>query len=195
MFKRIELKLTLLIIALLAWPAFADATPALVPVPTGEPTWAQQLLAYFLQLLIPLVGTALLALVSVGVNWVRTHTKGTAFEHAVSVATEAADGIAQHIKVELLPALQKATAPDSPGGVAITKEERAQLIAQGVSILKASLGPSVLKLLSGVFGSGLDSWLGAKIESAILGQQPPLVAVPPAATPAVLAALATPSSP
>lgn len=131
-----------------------------------------QLLQLFLNDVLPLLltalGAGLLGLLVFGIRWLASKAKGSVFEHAVDVASHAAEGAAQCIRLELLPALTRAMAETSDGGRAITPAERAALVDQGVRILKESVAPGALKVLSAVFGTGLDSWLGSKVDAAVM---------------------------
>lgn len=133
-----------------------------------------QLLQIFLNDVLPLLltalGAGLVGLLVFGIRWLASKARGSIFEHAVDVASHAAEGAAQRVKTELLPALAKAIREDGDGGRAITPAERAAIIDQGVRILKEAIAPSVLKVLTAVFGSGLDAWLGEKVEGVILAQ-------------------------
>jgi len=129
-----------------------------------------QALTWAIATAITLGGAGLLALLVYGVAALRTKAKGSAFELAVAVVDEAVTGVAVRVRLELLPALVLATAPDSPGGRAITPEERGQLLERAVAILRADLAAPVLKALTVMLGAGVNAWLKGKVEGAIVAQ-------------------------
>ena len=137
-------------------------------VPAVGPSWFQALIGEATALLVPMLAVALFALLLVGIHWAVSKAKGTRFENAVRIAGEAVEGAVLRLKTKMLVRLGEATADASEGGKAITATERAALLAEGVAALKAELPGAVVATLKGAFGGGLDSWLGAKVERAIV---------------------------
>lgn len=142
-----------------------------------QPTFWQNVASAVAAFVVPVLGSAMIGLIGMAVAYLHSAWKGSRFERAISVIEEAAAGIATKIKTDLLPAVVRATAADSPGGVAITAEERAQLMAQAVSMLKTEVAPWALKVIGAAVGGTIDSWLASKVETAVS-----IAATQPAAT-------------
>ncbi len=150
-----------------------------VPVaPAVGPTWLQTLLGEATALLVPLLAGALFTLLIFGIRWLASKAKGSRFDHAVKVVTEATEGIVLRIKAKVMLKLAEVTAETSDGGKAITAAERAALLTEGVAALKAELPGPILAIVKGNVGN-VDSWLAAKVESAILGSPSAAEILPP----------------
>ncbi len=147
------------LLCLVSLPVFADSAPS--------PTALQTFLGQLTSALIPLLGAALFGLIIQGFRWLGSKAKGTKLEHVVEVIEQGAEGVANRIETVLLPALVKATDASSPGGIAITAEERAEIIAKGVAMLKNELPAGILKTAQATFGAGLDAVLAAKVTAAV----------------------------
>lgn len=64
--------------------------------------------------------------------------------------------------------VKAARAPDSPGGVEITKEEAAEAKALAIAAAKKNIGMKGLQRLARILGlESIDEWLGTHVEAAV----------------------------
>ena len=150
--------------AILFAPAVALAQETAGPALAG-PGWLAPVLQYVVAPMIPILGAALLALLTQGVLYLRSRAKDSKTMRVLSQVGDVALTVAAKVEAVERPLMQSALADGK-----LTPAEGKQLADSALTQLKGSLSTDVLKALPGVVGSGVDAYLGAKLEQANAAQ-------------------------
>lgn len=168
---------------LAALPTLPVVTAQLVD--EGEPVAAPvggffvRLLPHLHELLALLLTAVLLPLLR---KWLASKAETSVLAKAALKAEEVASSVVAQINAVLKPKLAKA----AEDGV-ITEAEAAQMKSEALAQVRSLLGPKLLELLAKLFGgpANVDTYLGGKIEQAVLGAKvaaaKAVPAVPPSA--------------
>lgn len=129
------------------------------------------LLDAFLQYIAPPLITALASLVGFALLKLSQylHAKGESSKlvDALAVGSDFAKTAFEHVRAKLEPSLKEKLAD----GV-LTVEERAQLKAEFMTLLKAELPAGAGSVLQATLGAGFETWLSGKAEGAIAAAGP-----------------------
>lgn len=155
-----------LLCCLFPFAALAQETAA--PALAG-PGWLAPVLQYLVAPMLPLLGAALLTLLAKGVLYLHSREKDSKAMRVLAQVGDVAQTVAAKVEAVERPLLAGVLADGR-----VTAAEGKQLADSALSQLKASLSTDVLKALPKVVGSGVDAYLGAKLEQANAAQTAPL---------------------
>lgn len=153
------------LLCLLSLPALAQVEPL---SPAAPSVWAKALDLLALPLILAL-GSSAVALITQLALYLRSREKeSTTFRVLSTVASVVATVAA---KVE---AVERPLLPEVMTGGKVSAEGGKKLADAALAQVKESLAPAILKSLEQVVGpSGVDPFLGAKLEQANAAQTPP----------------------